>query len=727
MKRLILVFMLLSPSLPARAESSEDLEMLRLEDLMEIEVRAPSKLGLRMRDAPTVGNVVNRQQIESYGWISANDIIFKQAGFAPSQDYERMTVSARGVHEGWNNNHLLMLVDGVPHNNNVNSTAYTWEITPLYMVDTLEVTRGPGSALYGSSAMNGIIALNTVEPSNEHPAQGMVRFGNAGTHIYDLMASHAWRDIGFVVAYNHTDTDGNVYQSYDASGRRDASGALEKFTVNDAQSSDYAWLKIEGAGKLRGLSLQFHYRWWSFGTGQGWLFDVPDRPEHMTSNTQNLALTWRPRPLIHERLQMEWVVMWERQEVDYDADLYPSGVGGFPNGLAEVLDNETNAMFARGQASFRIWRELALLAGVENRLFAYGGDHVHTANANLTSGQPTTPYPDNVMRPQLPALAPVINRPVDNVGVYAQLTTGRVFRQLVSLTAGLRYDVESARYATGPNTPDASLTFQQLSPRVALLVYPWRDLVFKAMFDRAFRAPAPTELFGANTYFISSNINQTKPETLSSLTLAGDLMLWSHLDLRLDWYWRQSDNPIDFSASAPNLATNLYSLTVTGVEAEAYFDVPLDPLDVLSGYANYSYTHQLGETVVDTTIQASNQLAWYPEHVFNFGASFVGHDVGLSVQGHYQGRVYRRPSDYTNPDGTPYALAAYRSDSVAPWFTLDARVSYRVLSWLRLGAQGTNLTDTKGYFLKTGRYPFDYQLQGIRVLGTAEILLHAPR
>src|SRR5579859_5496930 len=282
----------------AHADEPQDLEFLRLEDLMDIQVRAPSKLEMPVRDAPTVGTAVSRAEVESYGWLSLNDILYKQPGFAPSQDYERMTVSSRGLHEGWNNNHLLLLVDGIPHNNNVNLTAYTWEITPLFLAQTIEVTRGAGSALYGSAAMNGIIAINTVSASNEHPAEAVVRFGNAGTRTYDVLAGHEWAPLSMVVAYNHFKTDGNNYLSYDGSGRVDGAGRLAKFQTNDQRSSDYVFAKAEAHGKLRGLTLQFHYQYWTFGTGHGWLFQVPDQPEDMSTNVQILSLAYRPPALV---------------------------------------------------------------------------------------------------------------------------------------------------------------------------------------------------------------------------------------------------------------------------------------------------------------------------------------------------------------------------------------------------------------------------------------------
>ncbi len=392
---------------PGEAEN-DDLSVLRLEELMDLQVKAPTKLPLALRDAPTVGGAIAREQIESYGWISINDVVLRQPGFFPAQDYERLTLGARGVHEGWNNNHLLVLVDGVPHNNNVNLSAYSWEITPLFMVESMEVTRGPGSALYGSTAMNGVVGLNTVSASNDRPADALVRFGNNGWRTYDLLAGHVFAPLSFVVAYNHTESDGNAWYSYDGSGRTDATGALARFPTNDRRSSDYVFTKIEGRGKLAGLELQLHYQYWKFGTGHGWVFYIPDTPESMATNVQNLSLSYRPRALVDDRLQMEWVLMWQRQEVDYHSRFYPASVlSTYPGGLTEVLDNETNSLFARGQVSWHIWRTVTLLGGVENQLFVYTGDHNHQANFDLTTGSMGGTFPGGELRSLPAVLEPV--------------------------------------------------------------------------------------------------------------------------------------------------------------------------------------------------------------------------------------------------------------------------------------------------------------------------------
>jgi outer membrane receptor protein involved in Fe transport len=293
------------------------------------------------------------------------------------------------------------------------------------------------------------------------------------------------------------------------------------------------------------------------------------------------------------------------------------------------------------------------------------------------------------------------------------------------VTLGLRYDLQYFKYIdiNTPAHPSLSQDFNQLSPRGAIVFFPTRDLVFKAIANRAFRAPAPAELFGANTYTLASNIKQLRSEAITTVEVAGDYLLFRHLDLRADWFWEQFDNQIAYSVSNNNLSTNLYSRTVTGIEAEGLWDAPLGRHGKLGGYLNYTYVNLLGENIEDPTISKSSQLTWAPAHTFNVGVTYTGHRFGASLQGHYQGRVDRRASD-----NVPTNFSAYRPSSVAPWFTVDGRASYQVTNWIRLGVQATNLLNTRGFLVKNNNFPFDYQIEGARVLATIELtMLDIPR
>jgi iron complex outermembrane receptor protein len=716
------------PTAPGPVES-RDLETLAdftLEDLMRIETRSAAKMAQSASEAPALMTVVTRDQVQSYGYLSINDILYKQPGFAPSMDYDRRTVSARGLYEGWNNNHLLLLIDGVPVNDNVYGTAYTWEMTPLFMLRTLEIIRGPGSALYGSNATNGVLAINTRSADKLGPiVEGELRFGNANTQIYDVFAGHQFRLYSFVVGFNRYSSDGNSYDDYDASGRTDGYGGLAKFKVGDARSSDYVFAKLTVNG---GLSLQFHYQDWSFQTGHGWIWYIPDQKESLNEQREIVSLTYHPRDLVDGRFHQQYVLRYQRHGIDWDLKFYPDGTQvdlnhvhySYPNGLRESLVTQTHDIFARAEYSYRLWRDMTLLAGIENTVFIYTGDDSHQSNVNLNGNRDLMPFPDGLQHSIGPWLEYVRNRPVDNVGAYLQYTSGRFWKERIAVTAGVRDDFQSFRFVdiTDPARPVLSRTFNQVSPRLGVIVHPWHELTLKALFDQAFRTPAPSELFGANTYTLGSAPKTLQPEQITTVSVSADWPVMRQLSLRVDWFYEIFDNQIQYSVFLANLSANLYSRTVTGVETELLFDTPIRHAGGLRGYFNYTYVYLVDEAIQDPTIAKSNVLTWAPAHTFNLGLNFVGHGFNASTQGHFQGAVERRVSDYTNPDGS---LNLWRPRTVAPWFTVDARVSYAFAEWARLGVQASNLLNTRGAFVKNNNFPFDYQIEGVRVLGTIEL------
>jgi iron complex outermembrane receptor protein len=717
----------------ARTPQGADLDDASLEELMAIPLRTPAKVPQPMREAAGIGTLVTREQIDTYGWLTLNDILFRQPGFAPAQDFERVTVSARGLYEGWNNNHLLTLVDGVPFNNATNGFAYTWDVLPLLLVETVEVIRGPGSALYGTSATNGVVAIQTRSPDNARPLKARARLGNAGTQIYEIQGGYSLAAADLVGAYSYQRTDGNEYPSLDGSGRLDAAGAPLRLRINDRHSRHYFYGKVSAGGALTGLQLQVHAQAWDFQTGHGWLYVIPDEPERAYNSEGRVWLSYRPPPWLEDRLELELVLLGQRHRKDYRIKFLPNGgqlpVGGmtitYPGGLIEEIDTVANNVFARAQLQYKLWREMALLAGVENTLLVWGADEHHAANVNLnTRGGDFRPFPGNQLQPLRPSFEKVLDRSTDNLSAFAQLTTGRVFGDWVSATLGARYDVQFFEYediTLEPPRPRQHRSFDQLSPRLGVVVFPHGALACKLLLERAFRAPSATELFVANTLLGSSNTENLQPEQITTGTLALDLTVSPRLTLRADGFYQRFANQIAFSSSQ-NLSANLYTRALTGIELEALFEAPLRPALTLGGFANYTFSHLLDETVLESSIAPSDRLTWAPAHVANAGLSLHAGHLTVSVQGHVQGRVERRDSDRL-ADGTPTAFSAFRPPFVAPWFQLDARVAYRPVPWLRVGVQGTNLLDAEGYLVKPADYPFDFRIEGLRLLATLELTL----
>jgi outer membrane receptor protein involved in Fe transport len=713
----------------SEARAQDELDEASLEELMGIPLSAPAKVAQPVREAPSVGAVVTREQIDTWGWLTLNDVLFRQPGFAPAQDYERVTVSARGLFEGWNNNHLSMLVDGVPFNNATNGFAYTWDVVPMMLVDSVEVIRGPGSALYGTSATNGVVAVHTRPANNARPLDARVRLGNAGTQIYEAFGGYRLTPLELVAGYAYQRTAGNEYLSLDGSGRVDAAGAPQRFEVNDRHSSHYLFAKLAARGALTGLSAQVHLQAWKFQTGHGWLYVIPDEAERANNSEGRAWIRYCPPAWLDDRLQLELVAMGQRHRKDYRIKYLPSGaqltLGGttitYPGGVIEDIDTVAYDLFTRAQVQYRAWRDVTLLAGVENTLLAWGGDRHHAANVDLNAGGTFMPFPSGSFEPLRDSFEKLGDHPVDNLSAFAQVTTGRMFDRRVAATAGIRYDVQFFDYVdiADPARPTQHRSFDQLSPRLAAVVFPHDTLALKLLLERAFRAPSVSELLVSNSLLGNSNTENLKPEQISTVTVAVDYTPSSHLTLRGDWFYERFANQIAFSATQ-NLSANLYTRSLTGVELEALFDAPLRPGVTMGGFANYTLAHQLDETVQEPTITASDRLTWAPAHVANAGLSLQVGPVTVSTQGHLQGRVYRRDSDRL-ATGMPTAFAALRPESVAPWFRLDARVAYRPGPWGRVSVQGSNLTDSDGSLVKIGNYPFDYRIEGIRVLAVLEL------
>jgi outer membrane receptor protein involved in Fe transport len=697
----------------------ETLETLSLEDLLNIEIVSATKISQRPIEAPSIVSLITKQNIRDYGWVSLNDVLYAQPGFSPSQDFDRRTVSARGMYEGWNNNHLLMLIDGIPYNDNLYGTAFTSEITPLFLAKSLEIIRGPGSALYGSNATNGVIAINTISASDSvgFTSEAQTRLGNFGTQIYDVVVGTSQDFFSAVVGYNAFNTTGTEYMSYDGSFRRDTQGNLRQFMTNDARSSSYLFAKIEGKKAVEGLSVQFHDQRWQFETGHGWLWNIPDVGESMQEGRRIIALSYKPKTISSD-LSVESALRYQHRTIDWNIRFFPDstsyGTTLYPNGVSEAINTTADDLFARFQIIYKLPEQANIIAAVEGTLFWYNGDKNHTSNINLASD--FLPFAGNTVRTMPSFLQWSEGNPLLNLGVFAQFASGKLFGDKLSATLGVRYDNQSFQFNAldKSGVPKENLSFAALSPRLGVVYLADKDFSVKFLAGRAFRAPAPTELFGANTFALASNIRNLKPEFITTVELGTDWIINKTVNWRLNGFYTNFENQIAYSVANANLSTNVYTIVTAGLETEVNFS-----FDRLSGFVNYSFAARLGETIFDSTIIASrNQVTWTPAHILNLGLNYRIERLTAAFTTHFQGEVQRRLSDRTNE-----GFRRLRPNILQSWFTLDARLAYQLSDVLELSILGNNLLDTKGMLVKNFDYPFDYQIAGRRVLASVRLTL----
>ena len=700
-------------------------ESLSLEELLQVELSSPSKQRQTARQAPGVASVVTRERIRQFGWMTLEDILFSQPGFFPAQDYERTVVAARGLSESWNNNHLLLLVDGVPMNDHEAGTAYTGDITPLFLVKSVEIIRGPGSALYGSNATNGVVAINTISSPRTLSederlvvnSEARLRVGDRRTLDVDAVAATQSQHLSAVLGFRHHYTQGDSYLSHDGSGRTDSTGALQRFLIQNRGGSDYLFLKLEPRKALEGLSLQYHLQSWSYTTGHGWLYWAPDI--HGPMNERRHLAVLRYHSGTESRLQQEYVLRFQQHQFERDVRFFPSGAldGYYPAGVNEVLDTSLNEVFGRAQLLGTLSEHLTLLGGGEYSVVLYDGDEVHYSNAELM--REDAPVPGSLV--QLgPFFEPILGHPVSNLGAYAQLAWQELLGLPLSLTVGLRYDLKFFRYrdvqAPDP-APTLSRSYNQVSPRLALVYSPSSVLSLKLQSSSAFRAPAPAELFGSNTWMLASNIEALRPERVLTHEFNADWSISQSLNWRGTLFHSTYNNLIGYSDA--NLSSNLFSRTTAGLEAELQAERDFGARGRLMATGSYTYVRLLSEKDGNGgRVASAGDLTWAPTHLAKVGVSYGVRGLSLALQGRSQGSVQRRQSDAVTP-----AFMAARPQAVPAWVRFDVNARYQLDDWLTLGLKVTNLLNAESYLVKIGDFPFDYRMEGRRVFGSLEVQL----
>lgn len=710
----------------------------------------------RIREAPNIVSTISDKQIRDFGRISLNDILYQLPGFSPSRVNERKTVSSRGLFEGWNNNHLLMLVDGVQHNELFYGSALTWELTPLNIVKSIEVIRGPGSALYGSNATNGVISLNTYSGSDLKGSLNMrTRVGNNGTRIYDFITGNTGKMFSYVLSYNSYQTNGNEFSNYDASGRKDSFGYLQKFPIKDNHKSYYLFSKLEGEGNLKGFSFQYHRQHWTYENFNGWLQSIPDT--YAPNREGRDIFIFKYAKNISDKLSHEYVIRHTTNFWDYSARLYPSGNKSFPNGLTEEVYTHLQNNFGRAQMTYLFGNGGSFISGVEANELSYRGDKSHTSNADLNLHGSGKTNPNNMNLPLNPIMDWITNKPIYKIAPFAQITSGKLFNKNVEFTLGVRYD-ESQYHFRGIDYPykeffgsptaeiydpitSTSLVqsmptknigppfitnekkiYRKTSPRIGMVYFLSHKVTLKFLGGTAFREPSVGELFGVNTYIAgSNNPRKISPEVIKTLEAAMDWVLNSNYNFRLNVFQTRFENVIDYSGTT-NLLQNVYTMGNRGIEGEVLIN-----FRYVNGFINYSRFQRYLEHNLDTKVSKTpNEVTISPASTANFGLSSNWNEWQFSISLQRQGKVIRRTSDMgkvdpltgmlqTNDYSNPYSYPTYRPKDVPAWTNVNLRVSYKILENMILALNVYNALNEYQLTVQRLAYPNDYIREGRRV------------
>ncbi len=128
------------------------------------EVIAASRAAESVEDAPASVTIIPKYELLGMGYPTIAEALRGVRGVYVNDDRSYSSLGFRGfAHPGDYGNRVLVTIDGQPTNDNYIGSSYVGfdGRVDLDDVDRIEVIRGPGSALYGTSAFFGVVNLVT--------------------------------------------------------------------------------------------------------------------------------------------------------------------------------------------------------------------------------------------------------------------------------------------------------------------------------------------------------------------------------------------------------------------------------------------------------------------------------------------------------------------------------------------------------------------------------------
>lgn len=155
------------PEAPAEPRAQEvepqDLTSLTLEQLADIEITSVSRRPQQLSQAAASIYVITREDIRRSGAASLPEVL----RLAPNLQVQRVNagdyaITARGFNSFETANKLLVLIDGRSIYTTLHS-GVLWDAQGVVLedIERIEVISGPGGALYGANAVNGVINITT--------------------------------------------------------------------------------------------------------------------------------------------------------------------------------------------------------------------------------------------------------------------------------------------------------------------------------------------------------------------------------------------------------------------------------------------------------------------------------------------------------------------------------------------------------------------------------------
>jgi len=541
-------------------------------------VYGASKIKQRTVDAPANVTIISNEEIKRYSYRTLAEALASQSGFYTTNDRNYNYIGVRGFSmPGDYNTKILVLINGQRINDNLYSSSVGADFPiDMDMIDHIEVIRGSGSALYGSSALFAVINIIPKSSKDFKNGEMALTLGSYGTDKERATFSHTFDNNATLllsaIRY-HSDGDTNLYyKKFDDS--RTNNGYAQNIDSEDVY-------KVYMQYKSNDFSLESLYVKRDN--------DVPTAPLETVFNKAVDSIDEREyikanyKAEITEKIGISTALAYNYYNYAGEYFYEDDGiVSSYRHTSSSWIDGTIDMKYKQDE-------KLEWLVGVYGMYsikekFIYDWDGVN--------------YTD-------------IDEPINNYAFYLQ-SLYKASEEL-TLNLGLRYDYYDSFGS-------------HLSPRLSAVYALTEKSSLKMIFGQAFRAPNGYELCYDDGNYQKGNSALTE-ETLTSYEIIFEHHFSTNHVLTLNGYYykmndliRQIEDPLDGRL----VFENLDEAESKGVQVDYRIDLGKD---IQTAY-NYTYQYATDATSDELLVNS-------PKHLANARVSFLfweKYRTSLSVQ-----------------------------------------------------------------------------------------------
>jgi hemoglobin/transferrin/lactoferrin receptor protein len=561
--------------------------------------RAP----VAIEDAPATVTVIDAERLADELATDVRDIVRFEPGIsvrrAPARFGAALGSTGRAGNEDFNirgigGNRVLIQVDGIRSPQGFSFGAQDvgrGNATDVGLIKSVEILRGPASALYGSDGLSGVVSFTTSDPvdfiAGGNAVGGFARaqYSSADAEFSETIAiAGQTGDFSAMLAYSRRD-----FKELDNQGTNDVEGS-ERTTPNpqDGQSDAFLGKLVWNSGGHRvRLTGEYLKREVSSNvlSGLGPVFLFPGPPSWIVDSLTAEDSTERVRASIDWTYETEEdgvglidyahvAAYWQDGEDVQFASEGRIATGATPRPDRERLNTFNNRVYGVA-ADFRS----SFTTGSIRHIITYGGDYSITRQDGLRDGvvPPTGEF--------FPSRAfPVTDFSLGGffIGNAMEFADG-----IFTLYPALRFDFYDLNPEEDPLLPGFVPTGQdgsRISPKVGAVWKLGGNVRLFGNYARGFRAPTPSQV---NNFFENLAFGYTSapnpdldPETSESFE-AGIRYNANGIDLGLTAFSANYDDFISqeviggsFTPADPAVFQfiNLNSVDVYGIEARASYE-----------------------------------------------------------------------------------------------------------------------------------------------------------